>query len=239
MDPFILFSKEHILFMLSIVLIIFLMYFFQENMKENKNFYKGLIILTLIFSEGSLHIWRLYIGKWSLQTSLPLHLCGISIIITIIMLLTKSCFLFELTYFWGLIGGTIAIITPALDVNYTHYRFWQFLIAHGAIILGVLFMIWVEDYYITYRSIWKTFIITNFIMVIVAAINILLGANYLYLFAKPLGSSKTLYDFLGPWPWYLVMIEFLAVLIFHLCYIPFYYKNKINIDKNKSNSYVR
>lgn len=230
---FVLFSKEHILFIVSIVFLIFLMFLFREKLKLNKNYYKNLLIFTLVFSEGSLHIWRLSIGKWSLQTSLPFHLCGISIILTIIMLLTKNYFIFELTYFWGLIGGAIAIVTPALDVDYTHYRFWQFLVAHGVIILGVLYMVWVEDYYITYKSIWKTFIITNFIMLIIAVINILLGANYLYLFAKPISSSKTLYDFLGPWPWYLVIIEFLAILTFHLWYIPFYYKSKVNIDKKK------
>jgi len=232
--PFILFSTDHILFIFSVIIIIFLIYIFRDKMKKNKIFYERLLIYSLIISEGSLHVWRIYVGKWTLTTSLPFHLCGISIILAIIMLINKNFYLFELTYFWGLIGAFIAIITPSLDVNYTHYRFWQFLIAHASVVFAVVYMLFVENYRVNYKSVWKTFGITNFIVLIVGVINIILDSNYLFLCGKPMGTSKTLFDFFGPWPWYLVTIEFLAITVFHIWYIPFWLKNKIHfINSNE------
>jgi len=151
-----------------------------------------------------------------------------------IHLINKNFYLFELTYFWGLIGAFIAIITPSLDVNYTHYRFWQFLIAHASVVFAVVYMLFVENYRVNYKSVWKTFGITNLIVLIVGVINIILDSNYLFLCGKPMGTSKTLFDFFGPWPWYLVTIEFLAITVFHIWYIPFWLKNKIHfINSNE------
>ena len=233
-EPFIIFSTDHLLFIFSVIFVVFLIYIFRDKMKEKKIFYERLLIYSLVISEGSLHIWRLYVGKWNLATSLPFHLCGISIIISIFMLINKKFYLFELTYFWGLIGAFIAIITPSLDVNYTHYRFWQFLIAHASVVFAVVYMIFVENYKVNYKSVWKTFGITNLIAFIVGIINIFLNSNYLFLCGKPMGSSKTLFDFLGPWPWYLLTIEILAITVFHIWYLPFWLKNKINLmDSNE------
>ena len=233
-EPFIIFSTDHLLFIFSVIFVVFLIYIFRDKMKEKKIFYERLLIYSLVISEGSLHIWRLYVGKWNLATSLPFHLCGISIIISIFMLINKKFYLFELTYFWGLIGAFIAIITPSLDVNYTHYRFWQFLIAHASVVFAVVYMIFVENYKVNYKYVWKTFGITNLIAFIVGIINIFLNSNYLFLCGKPMGSSKTLFDFLGPWPWYLLTIEILAITVFHIWYLPFWLKNKINLmDSNE------
>lgn len=226
-DPFVVFSTDHLLFISSVIFVIFLIYIFRNRIKKNKLFYERFLIYSLILSEGSLHIWRIYVGKWTLATSLPFHLCGISIIFSIFMLINKNFYLFELTYFWGLIGAFIAIITPSLDVNYTHYRFWQFLIAHASIILAVVYMIFVENYKVNYKSVWKTFGITNIIAIIVGIINIVLDSNYLFLCAKPASSSITLYDFLGPWPWYILTIEILAIIVFHIWYIPFWFNNML------------
>ena len=239
-DPFIIFSLEHNLFMLSVIGLILLMYLLKDYIinKGLQNKVRLFIIIALLISEGSLHVWRFLIGKWSVQTSLPLHLCGISIIMSIIMLINKKYFIFELTYFWGLIGAVLAIITPALDITYTHYRFWQFLTAHAFIVLAVMYMIIIEGYRPRYKSIWKTYLATNLLMFFIAGINWLIESNYLYLRTKPVSSSKTLFDFLGPWPWYILSLEILAVIAFHLWYLPWWFDQKmsgnsiINDDSN-------
>ncbi|MFW6265113.1 MAG: TIGR02206 family membrane protein, partial [Bacillota bacterium] len=184
------------------------------------------IIAGLIISEGSLHIWRFYRGVWFLQTSLPFHLCGISIVLSIIMMINGNHFIFRLTYFWGLIGAFIAVITPALNVTYTHFRFWQFLLAHAFIVIAVMFMVIVEQYKINYKTIWKTFGITNLYMLTIGLFNWLTGSNYLYLCEKPVSSSPTPYDFLGPWPWYIFVLEVVAIVTFHIWFLPYLIFNK-------------
>ena len=53
-------------------------------------------------------------------------------------------------------------------------------------------------------------------------INVMLGANYMYLNAKPPGA--TFYDLLGPWPDYILMLEFILILFFGMILIPFHWE---------------
>ena len=56
-------------------------------------------------------------------------------------------------------------------------------------------------------------------MGMVAVINIALHTNYLYLSNKP--ASITAYDFLGPWPWYLLSVWLMGVALAFVLYAPF------------------
>jgi hypothetical integral membrane protein (TIGR02206 family) len=50
-------------------------------------------------------------------------------------------------------------------------------------------------------------------------VNRLTGGNYLFLSRKPEGGS--LLDLLGPWPWYILSLEAVALLLFTILYLPF------------------
>jgi hypothetical integral membrane protein (TIGR02206 family) len=52
-----------------------------------------------------------------------------------------------------------------------------------------------------------------------AAVNLLTGSNYGFLRSNP--ALASLLDLLGPWPWYILWLEVLAVLLFTLLYLPF------------------
>jgi uncharacterized membrane protein YwaF len=56
-------------------------------------------------------------------------------------------------------------------------------------------------------------------MLFVTIINYMLGSNYMYTLRKPATSS--LLDYMGPWPWYLLVAEFVALFLFLLLYLPF------------------
>jgi len=100
-NPFTFFSQHHInalLFLLGIYILIFL---FRNKLRNPQIDIKirYIIAAALILQELSLSIWRLSNGAWHPGTSLPLHLCGASIVLSAIMLINKNYTLFEINYF--------------------------------------------------------------------------------------------------------------------------------------------
>ena len=51
----------------------------------------------------------------------------------------------------------------------------------------------------------------------------ILGSNYLFIARKP--ETASLLDVLPPWPWYLPILELIAVIIVGLLYLPFAIKD--------------
>ena len=75
-----------------------------------------LVILTLgqeIINDSTL----MFQGLWKFSTDLPLHMCGFSLILTSWALMSKKQEAFELAFFWGIAGGSQAILTPDLTGN--------------------------------------------------------------------------------------------------------------------------
>jgi hypothetical integral membrane protein (TIGR02206 family) len=82
----------------------------------------------------------------------------------------------------------------------------------------------VEGYRPTWASFKRVVIWLNIYALIVTGINVLIGSNYLYTLQKP--NSASLIDFLGPWPFYLLALELLALLLCLLLYLPWYLKDR-------------
>jgi len=78
-----------------------------------------------------------------------------------------------------------------------------------------------------FRPTWKSFktvvIWTNIYMAIVFFINLALGSNYMFIAHKP--DFPTLIDMLSPWPWYILELEVLALVICFILYLPFMAKD--------------
>lgn len=54
---------------------------------------------------------------------------------------------------------------------------------------------------------------------VVGAINTLIGNNHLFIAHKP--ETASLIDDLGPWPWYILVLEGVGLVLFTLLYVPF------------------
>jgi hypothetical integral membrane protein (TIGR02206 family) len=225
--PFELFSLGHVVSLAAIVLAIVLVYFFAAKLREerfNKPFRYSFAILLLI-SEVSLWAWYYAVGEWTLAYSLPLHLCNISLLLSVVMLFRRSYGLFEFVYLAGLGGDIQALLTPDLGwYSFPHYVTIQFFIAHGGIVVACLYMIFVEGYRPTVKSLWKTLLNLNLLLIPIAVIDWLTSGNYLFIREKPAGAS--LFDYLGTWPWYIGSLEGVAVVSFLLLYVPFVVRNR-------------
>ena len=95
----------------------------------------------------------------------------------------------------------------------------MYFVSHGGVIVIICYGVFALGLRPEPGSVGRVFWITNLWAVVAAAVNGVLGTNYLYLCQKPAGVS--LADFLPPWPWYILALEVLAVLSFLLYYAPF------------------
>lgn len=215
-----LFGVSHILALLTLAVLNVLMVIWQRRTKSGKTrtwFRYGLAAL-LIGQEITLNLWYAYTGQWSVAKSLPLHLCGASLILCAVLLVNKRYALYEVAYFWGFAGATQALLTPDSTYGFPHYRYFQVFISHGAIVIACVYMTFVVGYRPHLRSVWKTFWITNVYTAIIGLFNWLVGANYLFICHKP--DTPSLLDVMGPWPWYILALEGVGVFFFLLFYAP-------------------
>ncbi len=151
--------------------------------------------------------------------ALPLHLCDTLFLTGAWMLWTRARLAFELTWFWAM-GGTLhGLATPDLDVGFPDWRYCLFFATHALPILAALWGVFVFRLRPERASIGRAFLGLNVLAAMAALANWALGTNFLYLAGKPAGAS--LLDYLGPWPWYLLVVEALALVSFTIWYLPF------------------
>ncbi|MBT2682531.1 TIGR02206 family membrane protein [Bacillus sp. ISL-37] len=233
-DVFQLFSSVHLYTLAAFLLLIILLFLFRKPLRNphiNRIARVGLF-LVLIISEISLQAWLWWSGHWSYQYSLPLHLSSISLILSAILLLTKSYRLFEFTYFVGVGSALQAMITPDISLyTFPHYRYVHFFISHGGTVIANLFMVFVAGYRPTGKSIWKAFLWLNVYTLIVFIVNFLIEGNYMYISEKPVNPS--LIDYLGPWPWYILSLEVIAFITFVILYLPFWLARRLKCENQQ------
>jgi hypothetical integral membrane protein (TIGR02206 family) len=223
--PFQLFGPMHLAILGIIALIGFSFIFARKLWSEQTKvtFRYGLAIWLVVWELGW-HIWSIYYGLWTIQTNLPLHLCSIFVWLSVIMLLKKNSTIFELAYFLGIGGATQALLTPDAGIyGLPHFRAVQTLAAHGGIVLAALYMTIVEGFRPTWASFKRVFLWTNIYMVIIFFLNLALGSNYLFIAHVP--EFPSLIDLLAPWPWYILELEVIALVICFVLYLPFMIKD--------------
>jgi hypothetical integral membrane protein (TIGR02206 family) len=228
-NTFSLFSFTHWATLFVLILIIVFIYLFRKILrKDGINLISRILLaIMMVGSEISLHLWLWSINEWTIQYSLPFHLSSISILLSAVLALTKSYPLFEFTYFAGVGSAIQAMITPDISAyNFPHFRFVHFFISHGGIVVVNLFIVFVEKYRPTLRSLWKAFLYLNIYTVFIFLLNYFIKGNYMYISEKPVNPS--LLDYLGPWPYYIIPLELITLFTFFILYFPFWllYRNK-------------
>lgn len=192
-----------------------------------------LLGIVLVLSK-LVRLWYAYDIEKSLtwQNGLPMHLCDWACVTSIIALATRNQTAYELTYFWGLAGTLQAVLTPDLDFDFPDPRFITFFVSHCGIIVVLVYMTLGLRFRPTWWSILRVVAWGQVYIAAAAAIDWAIGANYGYLRAKPLNPS--LLDHLGPWPWYILSLEVLAVLFYVVYYLPFVIGDVIQKEKSQA-----
>jgi len=161
--------------------------------------------------------WREGLG-W--RDLLPLHLCDTALLLAPFVLLTRNRVGYEVLFLLGVPGALVALITPALYHGFPSVVCLCFFGAHALILTSAAYATAVLKLRPTPVSIVRAWAAGTAFVVLVALLNPLLGTNYMFLSEKPFTAS--LLDVLGPWPWYIVAADGVALVAMCLCYLPFW-----------------
>ncbi len=229
----------HLIPVLVVFFFIFLIIFYKDKLRS----WKHLTLFTYILAgltlgqELSLNIYRIVLGQWEIATSLPLQLCGLGVLTSAYLLITKNEKVFQNVFFIMMIGATMAILTPAIEENlgFPHYRYFQFFFSHGMILINFTVLLFVYNFQknMRYRLLLNNFIALVGIAAVMFLVNLVTGGNYLYLMGKP--GEGTAFDLFGEWPWYVLNLLIFGIpIFFHLFYIPFFIRDFRRYRKQKA-----
>jgi len=215
------FDTAHIAaLLLTLALCLFFIAFRRRFTPTQRRAVRVTMATLLLVNEIGYHLWRIVTHRWFLDTMLPLQLCSVLVWASAAMLLTRSYRLYEFMYFLGIGGATQALLTPDAGIyGFPHYRWFQTFLAHILIVSSAVYMTAVERYRPTWKSLKRAIIGLNIYAAFVGIVNALLGSNYLFIARKP--DIPTLIDQLAPWPWYVLELEALALVVLWLLYVPF------------------
>ncbi len=218
--PFELFGTAHLVALGIVLIINLLLPQLKRVSPRGRAIFRYSLAAILLVNESLWHWWNYSIGQWTVQTMLPLHICSVFVFLCAFMLVTKNRPVYEFAYFLGIGAATQALLTPdAGQYGFPHFRFFQVIVSHGAIVTAAVYMTLVEGYRPTWKSLLRVIIGTNIYMVFVGVVNYLLGSNYMFIAHKP--ETPSLIDMLGPWPWYILGLEAIGFTVGLLLYLPF------------------
>ncbi|MGE2712789.1 TIGR02206 family membrane protein [Mycolicibacterium litorale] len=150
-----------------------------------------------------------------LATSVPLQLCDIAEVTAAYALWTQRHWAFTLTYYWGLLLSSQALLTPDIGTpregapDFPHHLFVTFFTLHVLVVWAAIYLTWGRGM----RPRWRDYRFAVFVtlgwVAFTFVFNLVAGTNYGYLNGKP--PTASVLDLLGPWPVYL-LIEIVVVL---------------------------
>jgi hypothetical integral membrane protein (TIGR02206 family) len=179
-----------------------------------------LVALILVADACSYTIGLVIAGSWTARSSLPLQLCDMAVLVAAAACWWRIPVLVELTYFWGLAGTLQGVLTPDLSIGFPHLVFWQYVVGHLAIVLAALFLVVGMQIVPRRHAVPRVFATTLGYTAMVGVVDLVTGANYMFLRAPP--GEWTLLRLLGPWPWYLLSATGVALILLILLDLPFW-----------------
>lgn len=218
-----LWYKTNIISILVIVLVIFLCSKFQDKETQKKiSFTIGTVLLIRVIL---IHPYQIYLGSWTLESSLPIQLCGVSSVISAIVLLRFNQYLYEFLALLGVAGATHSFLTPEFTTGMQGFLFYDYYIAHGGIILSALYLTYVQGHRPRIGSWLNVFFASQLLVIVASLFNILLESNYMYTCQKPIAENPLIF---GQWPYYFLgfeLIGFIHIIISYFIFKNFYSKN--------------
>ena len=200
---------------LSLIILFLSNNFFNKNQKLKIVKILSLFMIIMTITDHSRNIMN---GLWNVSDNLPLHMCGLTNLISCSVLFTKlNKRVFEFFYFAGIIGGIQAFLTPQInnfDGSTFEYIFYH--TSHAGIILIPIFLLSNLNYSITKLSWFRVWVYLNIIIAFIIPLNFQIDSNYMYLASPPNVDNPLL---IGDWPYYIFFWEIIVILFTYTLYV--------------------
>lgn len=199
-------------------LIIFSILALARFSTKQKNIYFTYFMGVVIFLSSIISPIRTYIsGNFSIAVDLPFHLCGISALIcSVIPFVKKKQGLFDFVFYTGIIGGIMGILTPQMtDYDGSFYVYFVFYVRHIIIFTMPIFLLQNLNLKLSKKSMIKTFLILNLMLVFIMPFNFYTGGNYMYLAEPPQVNNPLV---IGQWPIYILWFEVFVIIFLIILY---------------------
>src|SRR3954447_23647047 len=160
----------------------------------------------------------------TLDTSVPIQLCDIAELTAAVALWSQRHWAFALTYYWGLVLSSQALITPDVGTpeegapDFPHHLFDTFFALHVLVVSSAIYLTWGRGMRPRWRDYRFAIIATLAWAAIIFTFNVITGANYGYLNRKP--PTASVLDVLGPWPVYLLAETVIVLIVWALMTWP-------------------
>ncbi len=213
------FGKQHVATLGILLLTGFAVVWLARRGSTSQQAWLGRALGLVLFSYAVVvYIQKGLAGELSWEYTLPLELCHVVLFACVVSLFRPTPLLSEIAYFWGAAGTLQATLTPELGEGFPSWEFVLFFWSHGGILLAITFLI-AQGFRPRPRAVLRMLVAVNGYALAIGAVDAAFGWNYGYLCRKP--ARPSLLDFLGPWPWYLLSLELVALLSFCLLDLPF------------------
>ena len=177
-------------------------------------FIAAILILRVLL----VHPYHMFVlNDWDVTVNLPLHLCGLSAILSGIVLLYPRQTLYELLFFWGIPGAFHSFMTPEFTGGHHGVLYVEFFISHGGILLSALYLTIVQGMKPRVGSWWKVFLYSQLLIPTIGLANYFLDANYMFLCVAPIVENP--FIFTREWPWYILGIDIAALVHYYIVYL--------------------
>lgn len=209
----------HLLILAAVPLFAALCAAAQRGLPPGSSALRWLLATLLLLSSLMYYTYLAVHGQLTFPDQLPLQLCDTSLVLVVVALLTLSPAVFDIAYYLALAGASMSLLTPNLAQDAPAFLCVQYFLDHGLIVAGVLYLVWSGQARPRPGSVSRTMIFVNLFALIVGTFDFVFKTNYMYLRAKP--DNVSLLTYLGPWPWYILAAEPVALALFLLLYLPY------------------
>jgi len=168
----------------------------------------GFGVCILIF-ETLYVLYPLPIGTFDVRYSLPFQVCDIAAYATAIALIANWPVPREISCYLGLTTTLIACFTPDITYDFPHIEYICFFVTHALVVVAVLYLTIGLQHWPHPGAPRRVFFFINAYGARMSLVNLYLGSNYVYLCSRP--QVATLMDWLGPWPYYVAVMDILFV----------------------------
>ena len=136
-------------------------------------------------------------------------MCSFATILNIILLFTDNKKVFEFAFFFGILGGFMALIFPnSLGYTYYNFRYYHFILIHFTIISVPIYYYKAYGYRVTYQKLLQIYGIVLILAIFIIGFNAIFNTNYWFISYVPANVSS----FFTSYPIYIVSF-FTAVFL--------------------------